>query len=141
MYLFHNTFDANFPAESGQSISKPSNWPILVSRNNIWSATCNAIANSTGNPMDFDYDALWTSGNCNIVNWNARYMTLEQFSRTTGQERHGLNVDPRFVDASKGNYRLMPSSQLVDAGVHIPGINDDFCGRAPDIGAFEYCTK
>jgi len=139
MYLFHNTFDANSPAESGLYISKPSSWPILVSRNNIWSVTCNPIGDTTGNPMDFDYDALWTSGNCNMVIWNGvRYRTLEQFVAAIGQERHGLSVAPGFADSTKSDYRLLPNSKLIDAGVFIPGINDDFKGRAPDIGAFEF---
>jgi hypothetical protein len=25
----------------------------------------------------------------------------------------------------------------VDAGVRLPGVNDDFTGRAPDLGAYE----
>jgi parallel beta-helix repeat protein len=141
MYLFHNTFDAVFP-DNGFYISKPSSWPLLVSRNNIWSVTCNPISDSTGNPMDFDYDDLWTTGNCNMVIWNnIRYRTLEQFVTAIGQERHGLNVNPRFVDPSKGDYKLQSNSQLIDRGVVIPGINDDFSGRAPDIGAFEFQGK
>ena len=139
MYLFHNTFDSNFLAEGGLFISKPASWSILVSRNNIWSVSCSPISDYTNSLKDFDYDALWTSGNCHVVIWNGvRYKTLEQFSRATGQEPHGLNVSPEFVDWTTGNYQLSPDSQLIDAGVFIPGINDNFNGSAPDIGAFEY---
>ena len=35
------------------------------------------------------------------------------------------------------NFRLKPASKAVDAGVMIPTVNDDFTGRAPDLGALE----
>jgi hypothetical protein len=41
-------------------------------------------------------------------------------------------ADLRSVDVSP-----CPGSPLIDAGVHIPGLNDGFQGRAPDIGAIE----
>ena len=34
--------------------------------------------------------------------------------------------------------RLKPGSAAVDAGVHLPNINDGFVGRAPDLGAYEH---
>jgi hypothetical protein len=33
--------------------------------------------------------------------------------------------------------RLRPGSRAIDAGIHIPNINDDFTGKAPDCGAYE----
>ena len=35
------------------------------------------------------------------------------------------------------NFTLKPSSKAVDAGVVIPTVNEDFAGRAPDLGALE----
>jgi hypothetical protein len=35
------------------------------------------------------------------------------------------------------NFRLNPSGKAVDAGVHIPTVNDGFEGSAPDLGALE----
>ena len=35
------------------------------------------------------------------------------------------------------NFRLKPGSKAVDAGVHIPTVNDGFVGSAPDLGALE----
>ncbi len=35
------------------------------------------------------------------------------------------------------NFALKPNSKAVDAGVMIPTINEDFVGRAPDLGALE----
>jgi hypothetical protein len=39
--------------------------------------------------------------------------------------------------ASDLNFRLKPGSKAVDAGVVIPTVNEDFAGRAPDLGAIE----
>jgi hypothetical protein len=36
------------------------------------------------------------------------------------------------------DFRLRAGSKAVDAGVALPTINDDFTGKAPEIGAFEY---
>jgi hypothetical protein len=35
------------------------------------------------------------------------------------------------------DFRLKPGSPAIDAGVVLPTINDDFSGKAPDIGAYE----
>ena len=35
------------------------------------------------------------------------------------------------------NFRLRPGGKAVDAGVHIPTVNDGFAGSAPDLGALE----
>jgi hypothetical protein len=34
--------------------------------------------------------------------------------------------------------RLKENSAAVDAGVALPGFNDGFAGKAPDLGAFEF---
>lgn len=80
------------------------------------------------------------------------FPTLAAFSAATGQEKHGLEVDFDIFeemtppDPSKRhavyhamdlNFRLKPGSKAVDAGVHIPTVNDGFAGSAPDLGAIE----
>ena len=53
-----------------------------------------------------------------------------------------LNLDPKFVDAPGKDYRLMPDSPAVDAGLDL-GIafdhdgNPRLVGAAPDLGAYE----
>ena len=49
-----------------------------------------------------------------------------------------MDVAPAFADAANGDYTLRPASGLIDAGAVIPGINDDYVGSAPDIGAYEH---
>ena len=80
------------------------------------------------------------------------FSTLEEFRAATGQEKHGLELDFDIFEqmtppdpskrhevyhATELNFRLKPNSKAVDAGVHIPTVNDDFTGDAPDLGALE----
>jgi hypothetical protein len=47
-------------------------------------------------------------------------------------------TDPQRLYKPDGlDFRLKPGSAAVDAGVALPTINDDFAGRAPDLGAYE----
>jgi len=81
-----------------------------------------------------------------------RFKTLKEYSDATGQEKHSVLVeydvfsnvtmpdktDPQRLYKPDGlDFRLRPGSAAVDAGVALPSINDDFTGRAPDIGAYE----
>jgi hypothetical protein len=80
------------------------------------------------------------------------YRTLAELSAATGQERHGVELDfdifenlrppdpasPHAVYyATDLCFRLRAGSKAVDAGVLLPNVNDDFSGRAPDLGAYE----
>ena len=86
------------------------------------------------------------------ADWKS-FPTLAAFRAATSQEVHGIEVD--FDDfeslsppdpsqrhavyhAMDLNFRLKPNSKAVDAGVLIPTVNDNFAGRAPDLGALEH---
>jgi hypothetical protein len=79
-------------------------------------------------------------------------VTLADFARRTGQERHGVTIDynvfrnVRPPDPSRPHaiypvgdldFQLRPGSAAVDAGVVLPNVNDGFTGKAPDLGALE----
>jgi hypothetical protein len=81
-----------------------------------------------------------------------RFKTLAEYRAATGQEVHSVTLDyDAFVDVTLPDitdpqrlykpdgldFRLKPGSAAVDAGVALPTINDDFAGRAPDLGAYE----
>jgi hypothetical protein len=145
MYLFHNTGDAflSDPLSSGLDIKSPGSWTMITARNNIWSGTDYAISNANPDqPIDLDYDDLYTTQPGELAWWSNlddRHLnTLFELQTATGQELHGLNALPGFSDAASGDYTLAETSELIDAGLVIPGINDDYMGSAPDIGAFEY---
>jgi parallel beta-helix repeat protein len=140
MYLFHNTADAALPDNNGLYVKAPGTWVQIYARNNVWAGTAYALENyNTGQPIDLDYDDLWNGNSGDLVRWDGnRYATLAAFTAATGQEPHGLSVEPGFADAASGDYTLDPASDLIDAGLIIPGINDDYVGAAPDVGAYEY---
>lgn len=141
MYLFHNTADAavTVPRSNGLYVKSPGTWELIYARNNIWAGTEYAINNyNAGQPIDLDYDDLWNDAANDLVRWDGtRYATLGAFTSATGQEPHGLNVAPGFADATGGDYALTANSDLIDVGLLIPGINDDYEGAAPDVGAYE----
>jgi len=80
-----------------------------------------------------------------------RFKTLKDYTEATGQDRHSVPVDydifekatppgpdPRTLyKPADFDFRLRPGSVAVDAGVRLPNVNDDFTGRAPDLGAYE----
>ena len=143
MYLFHNTADAALPGNNGIYIKAPGTWEMIYARNNVWAGTDYALNNyNETQPIDFDYDDLYTTNPDEFVYWGSgpdRHMhDLVTFQTLTGQETHGLDAEPGFADTATADYTLAPTSDLINGGVLIPGINDDYVGTAPDIGAFEY---
>ena len=139
MYLFHNTADAVRPNTNGLEIKTPGTWTKLYARNNIWSGTGYALYDyNTTQPLDWDYDNLWSSSGGTLIRWNnTLYTQVSSFTAATGQEAHGLSLSPGFKDAGNGDYTLAPVSGLIDRGQVILGINDGYLGLGPDIGAFE----
>jgi hypothetical protein len=80
-----------------------------------------------------------------------RFKTLKEYGDATGQDRHSILVDyDIFVKASPPgpdprtlykpadfDFQLRPGAAAIDAGLRLPGVNDGFTGRAPDLGAYE----
>jgi len=80
-----------------------------------------------------------------------RFKTLKEYSEATGQDRHSVMLDydvfqkaaPPGPDLrtlykpADFDFQLRPGSAAVDAAVRLTGVNDDFTGRAPDLGALE----
>ena len=80
------------------------------------------------------------------------FATLAEFQKAVGQEAHGVEVDYdifenlappdpaqryRVYHSMDLNFRLKANSKAIDAGMLLPTINDDFTGKAPDLGAIE----
>jgi|GEM_PF-1068003 len=142
IYLFHNTVDAQRASNNGLSIQSPSNWVLLMTRNNIWAGTQYAIANHLDPlpPLDMDCDDLWGPNSNDLVYWQGlsnRHLAFGSVFAATGQENHALNAAPGFVAPDTGDFTLSPSSPLIDRGCRIPGVNDGYSGAGPDIGAIE----
>ena len=84
------------------------------------------------------------------------FATLAEFQKATGQEAHGVEVDYDIFEnlsppdparrhhvyhSMDLNFRLKANSRAADAGVVLPTINEDFTGKAPDLGALELNQK
>jgi hypothetical protein len=140
VFMYHNTCYTDIPEQSAFVFKQYSKWNNVISRNNIYAGTKYAMeSRPLPNPVDFDYDNLYTTHNTIYAEWhNTDYDTLEELSAATGQETNGFSVDPNFVGAINGDYRLNSDSELIDKGIIIHGINDEYGGIAPDIGAYEY---
>ncbi len=80
------------------------------------------------------------------------FKTLQQLCKALGQECHGILVDydifqnvkkadlkdfSRVFTRDELDFRLRPNAPAVDAGCILPNVNDDFIGKAPDLGALE----
>ncbi|MBI2928413.1 MAG: hypothetical protein HYY24_22315 [Verrucomicrobia bacterium] len=80
------------------------------------------------------------------------FSTLAALVSSTGQERHSMELDfdifqklvppdpalrHAVYHAMDLNFQLRSGSKAVDAGVVIPTVNEDFSGKAPDLGALE----
>jgi hypothetical protein len=74
---------------------------------------------------DFDYDRLPEDG------------VYGREPLPESWEAHGVTARPTFREAAAGDFRLAEGSAGVDAGVRVPGFNDDAAGAGPDLGAFE----
>jgi hypothetical protein len=53
---------------------------------------------------------------------------------------NNLTGDGQYVDRNARNYRLLPQSPAINAGMALPPYTDGFTGSAPDQGALEYNT-
>jgi hypothetical protein len=139
MFLFHNTMDSRSRQVTAY-LAEDATWPLLVSRNNNWgSLRSGGLSVEIDDPVDFDYDNIVSHPDSLLVHWRGEeFDSLEAFTGATGQEAHGLSVDPGFVDAAGGDYTLLAGSALIDSGEFIPGVNDGYLGAGPDIGALEF---
>ena len=87
-----------------------------------------------------------------IANYARVRKIIEQLVETTGQERHGVEVDydifqslrkpdpgqPHAIyQAEELDFSLRDGSNAVDVGEVLPNVNDGFTGKGPDLGALE----
>ena len=141
VYLYHNTSTTTVPGQHGFWFKQFSNWTNVISRNNIYSGTDYALESQDNvtNTVDFDYDCVFTSKAPPVIRWaGIRYDSLAQFAAALREETHGATNQPLFLNPDAHDYYLPANSALINKGVPIPGINDDWLGAAPDLGALEH---
>jgi hypothetical protein len=126
-----------------------------IYRNNLFIGT-EGRAYDCDPPMidcDFDYDGFGGASGPVFLKWNnVRYATLAELRAKAPVYRHGVAVDPATVfaagitppvnpkeqvDPQTVDLRLRSGTAAIDAGAVLPSFNDDFTGKAPDLGAYE----
>ncbi len=139
LYLYHNTFVTDVPNTNAIALLNPGFSTFIKARNNIFAGTRYALYKVNPVILDWDRDNLYTTDLSRFVYWQGiRYSTLADFQAAISQELNGLAAEPGFSDPAGGDFAPTRRSPLVDRGVWLPGINDTFSGKGPDIGAREY---
>lgn len=155
LIVYHNTFITEQAAREPYSNAHFRN-NLFMGRNTDRGVM--TWANGTAN-YSTDYNGFRPNPNvAKQYNWLVpgaelrSFATLAEFQKATGQEAHGVEVDYDVFErlappdparryhvyhAADLNFRLKAGSKAVDAGQVLPGINDGFSGRAPDLGALE----
>ncbi len=141
--IYHNTSWTNVTGLDAMSmISSAHN---VIMRNNIFQGNGYAFQEShigsTG--IDWNNDDWYTTRGLGIPHFkweNVRYNTIKDLCNAAGLECNGYESLPGFTNPGNGDFTLLPSSPNIDRGMVIPGINDNFAGKAPDVGAFESGT-
>ncbi|MBK6338901.1 MAG: T9SS type A sorting domain-containing protein [Bacteroidetes bacterium] len=65
------------------------------------------------------------------------YPTINAFRSASGFEINGFYENAEFEDVLSNNFAPAVNGNLVDRALLINGINQQFCGNAPDLGAIE----
>ncbi|HSB01031.1 MAG TPA: right-handed parallel beta-helix repeat-containing protein [Anaerolineales bacterium] len=141
VFFYHNTSWTNATNLNAMSMITPIRNTTM--RNNIFQGNRYAFeepfTGSTGN--DWNNDNWYTTrGSAGPhFKWeNINYNTIAQLCAATRLECNGYEDLPGLANPGGGDFSLLASSRNIDRGVVIPGINDNFKGNAPDVGAYEY---
>jgi hypothetical protein len=139
LYLYHNTFYTHSSNTDAVALLNDGESTFIMGRNNLMAGTRYALYKKNLVALDWDWDNLYTTDQSSFVKWEGNpYKDLASLQANTGQELNGLASVPKLADPANGNFYPAADSPLLDRGVVIAGINDNYRGSAPDIGALEY---
>jgi hypothetical protein len=138
--FYHNTSWTNAPNLNAMSMITPIR--NIVMRNNIFQGGRYAFEEPfTGSAgIDWNNDNWYTTrpaGNPHFKWEKIDYLNIAKLCSATKLECNGYETPPGLANPGAGNFTLLASSPNIDRGVLIPGINDNFEGNAPDVGAYE----
>ena len=138
--LYHNTSWTSAKDVNAVELISPAYNTVM--RNNIFGSTgysVNAVpTGSTGNDWNNNNWYTTRTVDVNHFKWeNILYDSIAKLCVGSGLECNGYEAAPALTNPGGGDLTLLSSSPNIDKGVAIPGINDQFSGTAPDVGAFE----
>lgn len=140
VFVYHNTSWTNVKDVDAMGLISTVHNAVL--RNNIFLSNGYAFqevpTGSTGNDWNNDNWHTTRALDGPHFKWeNVSYDTIAKLCATTELECKGYEDSPGLSNPGGGDFTLLSSSPNIDRGVVIPGINDQFSGGAPDVGAFE----
>ncbi len=142
--LYHNTI-----VKKGVPFFLSTTDPVhrVVTRNNLFIGSADTYVIQNEAPMvdcDFDVDGFAGGPSKLFMKWNnARYATVEDVRAKAPAYRRLVWIDAAGVTIPEDEKRAAavgfdPRLKLgIDAGEILPGFNDGFAGKAPDLGAIE----
>jgi hypothetical protein len=153
--IVHNTFVRNGIPEL---VMTPAGMYNFVVKDNLFVGTTGdfALQLSLGKIKDSDWDYNGYAGGPwkAFMKWQSNpgghtYKTVDEVRTSGVAERHcvildnsrlfaaGVRIPETKVEQKPQDLRLNPTSKAVDAGVYMKGLDDNFSGKAPDLGAYE----
>jgi hypothetical protein len=154
--MIHNTIVRNGPPTMVMTGEPQYN---AYARNNLFIGTQGRALHYDCPNIDCDYDFDGFAGVSGDVflKWNnIKYPSLDEVRKNCPVEKHCTVVDNKTVFASGllppddnkkiferkiVDLRLKEGSAAIDAGEVLPGFNDGFTGKAPDLGAYEFGSE
>ena len=154
--MIHNTIVRNGPPTMVMTGEPQYN---AYARNNLFIGTeGRALHYDCPNvDCDYDYDGFAGMSGDVFLKWNnVKYPSLEDVKKNCPVEKHCTVVDNKTVFASGVqppddnkkifdpkivDVRLKEGSAAIDAGEVLPGFNDGYSGKAPDLGAYEFGSE
>jgi len=155
--IYHNTFVKN---STPSIVMTPASMRNFISRNNLYVGAPGKYAcqMDLGTIVDSDWDYYGFAGGKGgewtfFLRWVSRNdYTLEQVRESGPAEKHAIVInhpEKLFADGTVipadlnveqkvQDLRLSRDSEAIDRGVILPGINDGYKGKAPDLGAYEF---
>ncbi len=105
------------------------------------------LHNGGGGTATLDYNLWYDSVTPDLIYWNGVFRTLSQFYADTGNEQHGLQTNPLFIDLASHDFYIQAGSPAINNGISLSAyFSTDFAGTirpqgsAWDIGAYEYVS-
>ena len=153
VHLIHNT-----TVKSGTPFEIAGTPPVrhTRSRNNLFIGTVAPYAAEFSTPMhncDFDFDGFGGGPWKLFLKWHTdRFETLAEVRSKAPAYHHAVLVQEPFASGARPpeepekvhaapDLRLKAGSAAIDVAVPLPGFNDAFAGKGPDLGAYEIGTS
>ena len=119
---------SNAGADLGNNISVDNGINSPRTKGNI-----RVVDSGSASQMTMDYNVVFLSADNDLIDYlGVKYSTLASFQAARGKELHGKQGDPKFTNATAGDFHLLTGSPAIDSANSGAGSQPgaDFDGRA-----------